>query len=153
MSPQTPVGLVESWDDHLGGRTAEPRLLMTTLSAFGALAGFLAALGVYGLFSWSVALRRRELAIRLTLGARPAGVGASVLRHSLILVAIGIALGVALVQLSRGLLSAVLFGVTAYDATSLVTGAALLLVAALVASLPPAWRAMKVDPVEGLRAE
>jgi len=76
-----------------------------------------------------------------------------VLRHSLILVAIGIALGVALVQLSRGLLSAVLFGVTAYDATSLVTGAALLLVAALVASLPPAWRAMKVDPVEGLRAE
>ena len=83
VSPQTPLGLVESWDDHLGGRTAEPRLLMTTLTAFGALAGFLAALGVYGLFSWSVALRRRELAIRLTLGARPAGVGASVLRHSL----------------------------------------------------------------------
>jgi putative ABC transport system permease protein len=153
VSPQTPVGLVESWDDHLGGRTAEPRLLMTTLSAFGALAGFLAALGVYGLFSWSVALRRRELAIRLTLGARPAGVGASVLRHSLVLVALGIAVGVALVQVSRGLLSAVLFGVTAYDATSLVTGAALLLVAALVASLPPAWRAMQVDPVEGLRAE
>ena len=106
-----------------------------------------------GLFSWSVALRRRELAIRLTLGARPAGVGASVLRRSLTLVAIGSALGLALVQVSRGLLSAVLFGVTAHDATSLVSGAALLLVAALIASLPPAWRAMQVDPVEGMRAE
>ena len=153
VSPQTPLGLVESWDDHLAGRTAEPRLLMTTLTTFGVLAGFLAALGVYGLFSWSVALRRRELAIRLTLGARPADVGASVLRRSLVLVAIGIALGLALVQAGRGLLSAVLFGVTAHDATSLVSGAALLLVAALIASLPPAWRAMQVDPVEGLRAE
>ena len=120
VSPQTPVGLVESWDDRLASRTAEPRLLMTTLTTFGALAGFLAALGVYGLFSWSVALRRRELAIRLTLGARPAGVGASVLRRSLVLVAIGIVLGLALVQAGRGLLSAVLFGVTAHDATSLV---------------------------------
>jgi ABC-type antimicrobial peptide transport system permease subunit len=125
---------------------------MTTLTTFGALAGFLAALGVYGLFSWSVALRRRELAIRLTLGARPAGVGASVLRRSLALVAIGIALGLALVQASRGLLSAVLFGVTADDAASLVAGSVLLLVAALVASLPPAWRDAGRSG-QGLRAE
>ena len=71
VSPNTPLGTVETWRDHFNTRTAEPRLLMTTLTAFGALAAFLAALGVYGLFSWSVALRRRELAIRLTLGARP----------------------------------------------------------------------------------
>jgi ABC-type antimicrobial peptide transport system permease subunit len=147
------VGLVESWEDHFASRTAEPRLLMTTLTAFGALAGFLAALGVYGLFSWSVALRRRELAIRLTLGARPAAVGAGVVRRSLVLVVIGLSLGLALVQTGRGLLSSVLFGVTAHDPMSLASGAALLLVAALVASLPPAWRAMRVDPVEGLRAE
>jgi predicted permease len=153
VSPETPLGTVETWQAHVDARTAEPRLLMTTLTAFGALAGFLAALGVYGLFSWSVALRRRDLAIRLTLGARPAGVGASVIRRSLTLVAIGIALGLALVQAARGLLSAVLFGVTAHDAWSIAAGAALLLVAALVASLPPAWRAMQVDPVEGLRAE
>ena len=75
VSPQTPIGTVETWEDRLASRTAEPRLLMTTLTTFGALAAFLAALGVYGLFSWSVALRRRELAIRLTLGERPAGVG------------------------------------------------------------------------------
>jgi putative ABC transport system permease protein len=153
VTPETPLGTVETWRAHVDARTAEPRLLMTTLTTFGALAGFLAALGVYGLFSWSVALRRRELAIRLTLGARPAVVGASVIRRSLALVTIGLVLGVALVQAGRGLLSSVLFGVTAQDPMSLATGAALLLVAAVVASVPPAWRAMQVDPVEGLRAE
>ena len=68
-SPRTPPWA--RWRPGATGstrRTAEPRLLMTTLTAFGALAAFLAALGVYGLFSWSVALRQRELAIRLTLG-------------------------------------------------------------------------------------
>ena len=154
VSPQTPLGLVESWDEHLGGRTAEPRLLMTTLTAFGALAGFLAALGVYGLFSWSVALRRRELAIRLTLGARPAGrrrqraspqPGPGGDRHRRWAW-----------RWSRCRAACCRRSCSASPRTtptSLVTGAALLLVAALVASLPPAWRAMQVDPVEGLRAE
>ena len=75
---------------------------MTTLTAFGALAAFLAALGVYGLFSWSVALRQRELAIRLTLGARPFSVGATVVRHSVVLVGLGLVGGWLLVQSARG---------------------------------------------------
>ena len=126
---------------------------MTTLTAFGALAAFLAALGVYGLFSWSVALRQRELAIRLTLGARPYTVAASVVRQSIALVALGLAGGWLLVQSAQGVLGTVLFGVRPSDATSTATAALLLLVAALIASLPPAVRAMRVDPVEGLRAE
>jgi putative ABC transport system permease protein len=153
VSPNTPLGSVETWHERFNRRIAEPRLLMTTLTAFGALAAFLAALGVYGLFSWSVALRQRELAIRLTLGARPVSVAASVVSHSVALVAIGLLAGLALVQAARGALSAVLFGVTPTDGTSIVVAATLLFVAALLASLPPAWRAMRVDPVEGLRAE
>ncbi len=153
VAPNTPLGTVEAWPDRLRGRTAEPRLLMTTLTAFGALAAFLAALGVYGLFSWSVALRQRELAIRLALGARPAAVGAGVVRRSAVLVAIGLILGLGLVQASRSLLATVLFGITPHDLVSLATGGALLFVAAVVSSVPPAWRAMRVDPVEGLRAE
>jgi putative ABC transport system permease protein len=153
VSPDTPLGTVETWQEHVATRTAEPRLLMTTLTIFGALAAFLAALGVYGLFSWTVALRRRELAIRLTLGARPSSVGASVVRHSAVLVAAGLLLGLGLVQAARGLLATVLFGVTPHDPASIASGTALLLAAAVVASLPPAWRAMRVDPVEGLRAE
>jgi putative ABC transport system permease protein len=153
VSPNTPLGTVETWQDRFNSRTAEPRLLMTTLTAFGALAAFLAALGVYGLLSWSVALHQRELAIRLTLGARPLSVAATVVRHSAALVGVGLLSGLALVQAARGALATVLFGITPNDTRSIAVAAALLLVAALVASLPPAWRAMRVDPVEGLRAE
>ena len=135
-------------------RTAEPRLLMTTLTAFGALAAFLAALGVYGLFSWSVALRRRELAIRLTLGERPRSVGAGRRapqrrpgRHRP---------GCSAWRWCRPRAGCCRRCCSASRRTTRrrsLTGAALLFVAALVASLPPAWRAMRVDPVEGLRAE
>ena len=126
---------------------------MTILLFFGGLAGLLAALGVYGLFSWSVALRTRELAIRLTLGARPAEVGALVVRQSAVLVIAGLAAGIVIIRLAESALSRVVFGVTTSDATALVTASTLLLVAALVACVPPALRAMRVDPVEGLRAE
>jgi ABC-type lipoprotein release transport system permease subunit len=153
VSPNTPVGVVETWADRFATRTAEPRLLMRTLCAFGALAAFLAALGVYGLFSWSVALRRRELAIRLTLGAGPVSVASGLLRQSTLLVGVGVSAGFALVQGVRHLLASVLFGVQPNDPTSAVIAGLLLLVAALLASAPPAWRAMRVDPVEGLRIE
>jgi predicted permease len=153
VSPTTPVGRIERWTDRFRSHTAEPRLLMTTLTAFGAVAAFLAALGVYGLFSWSVALRRRELAIRLTLGARPASVAAAVIRHCALLAGAGLIGGWILVQLAHGALASVLFGVTPGDAPSTAVAALSLLGAAVVASLPPAWRAMHVNPVDGLRAE
>lgn len=153
VSPSTPLAKVETWADRFATRTAEPRLLMTTLGVFGVLAAFLAALGVYGLFSWSVALRRRELAIRLTLGAKPRSVATSVLRHSVVLVVVGLAGGILMIQGVRQALSSVLFGVEPTDVTSTAAAATFLFVAALVASIPPAWRASRVDPVEGLRGE
>jgi ABC-type antimicrobial peptide transport system permease subunit len=120
---------------------------------FGGLAAFLAALGVYGLFSWSVALRQRELAIRLTLGAKPSGVAVAVIRHCVVLAAIGLTAGLAVLQLVKGALATVVFGVTPSDVTSMAVAAALLLATAVLASLLPAWRATRVNPVEGLRAE
>lgn len=153
VSPTTPLGVVETWSDRFAARTAEPRLLMTTLGLFGVLAGFLAALGVYGLFSWSVALRRRELAIRLTLGAKPRSVAVSVLRQSVVLVIAGLAGGVLVIQGVQQTLSSVLFGVEPSDITSTAVAAIFLFTAALIASIPPAWRASRVDPVEGLRSE
>lgn len=153
VSPNTPLGKVQTWNDKLGTHTAEPRLLMTTLTAFGVLAAFLAALGVYGLFSWSVALRKRELAIRLTLGARPVSVATAVIRHCAILAAAGLVSGLVLVRLANSALATVLFGVKPGDVTSTIVAALLLLAAALLASLLPAWRATQVNPVDGLRAE
>ena len=126
---------------------------MTILLFFGGLAALLAALGVYGLFSWSVALRTRELAIRLTLGARPSSVGALVIGQSAVLVVTGLAAGLVIVRLAESALTRVVYGVTTTDALALFTASSLLLIAAIIACVPAAVRAMRVNPVDGLRAE
>jgi predicted permease len=152
-TPNVPMAIAQTWGERFARRTAEPRLLMTILVCFGALAALLAAIGVYGLFSWSVALRRRELAIRLTLGARPASVGGLVVRQSALLVIGGLVIGIALIRVAQGALSRVVYGVAPDDLGSIAAATAVLFVAALVACVPPALKAMRVDPVEGLRAE
>lgn len=152
-APQVPLGPARTWGDRFGERTAEPRLLMSVLLVFGGLAGLLAALGVYGLFSWSVALRSRELAIRLALGARPWSVGGLVVRDGVLLVGVGLATGVIIVRFAERALTMVLYQVSPGDSGSAAAAGGLLLAAALVACLPPALRAMRVDPVEGLRGE
>jgi hypothetical protein len=152
-APTVPNGVVATWGERFAKRTAEPRLLMTVLLVFGPLAALLAALGVYGLFSWSVALRTRELAIRLTLGAPPSSVGQLVVRQSVVLVAVGLAVGVLLVRAGQRALSTVLFEVSPTDPGATAIAAGLLLAASLVACIPPAVRAMRVDPAVGLRME
>lgn len=153
LTPGIPLADVRTWSDRARTRTAEPRLLMTILLFFGTLAAALAALGVYGLFSWTVALRRRELAIRLTLGARPAGIGMLVLRQAAVLVAAGLTGGWIIVRFAERMLAGVLFDVTPGDLASTATAIGTLVAASIVACLPPTLRAMRVDPVEGLRDE
>ena len=152
-APNVPMARAQTWGERFAARTAQSRLLMTILVFFGGLAALLAAIGVYGLFSWSVALRTRELAIRLTLGARPLAVGRTVLRQSMALVAAGLLIGLALIRVAEASLTRVLYEVTPSDLGSTASASALLLGAALLASVPPAIRAMRVDPVEGLRAD
>lgn len=151
--PNVPMSTTQTWGEKFAAKTAEARLLMTILLFFGGLAALLASLGVYGLFSWSVALRTRELAIRLTLGARPSTVGALVLGQSAVLVVAGLAVGLVIVRLAESALTRVVFGVATTDALALITASSLLLVAAIVACVPAALRAMRVNPVDGLRAE
>ena len=153
VTPNVPMSVTQTWGQRFAARTAEARLLMTILLFFGGLAAFLAALGVYGLFSWSVATRTRELAIRLTLGAKPSSVGALVIGQSAVLVIVGVVIGLVIIRLAESALARVVFGVTTSDVMALATASVLLLLAALVACVPPALRAMRVDPVEGLRAE
>jgi predicted permease len=152
-APTVPLGLAQTWGERFAARTAEPRMLMTILLVFGGLAALLAALGVYGLFSWSVALRTRELAIRLTLGAPPRSVGQLVLRQSAVLIFGGLIVGVVLVRIAQRALSTVLYEVSPTDPASTAMATAVLLAAALLACLPPALRAMRVDPAQGLRVE
>jgi putative ABC transport system permease protein len=153
VTPNVPMSVTRTWGERFAQRTAEARLLMTILLFFGGLAALVAALGVYGLFSWSVATRTRELAIRLTLGARPSSVGALVVGQSAVLVVAGLIVGLVIIRFAETALARVVFGVTTSDATALIAASALLLLAALLACVPPALRAMRVDPVEGLRSE
>lgn len=153
VAPAIPMAEPRTWGSRLAERTAEARVLRAVLLLFGGLAALLAAVGVYGLFSWAVAMRTRELAIRLALGATAGSVGALVVRHGAALVLAGLAGGILAVQLLGGLLSRVLYGVSARDGVAIGAACAVLVVAALVATLPPAWRAMRVNPVDGLRVE
>ena len=118
------MSTTQTWGEKFAAKTAEARLLMTILLFFGGLAALLAALGVYGLFSWSVALRTRELAIRLTLGASPSSVGALVIGQSAVLVVAGLAVGLVIVRLAESALTRVVYGVTTTDAMALATASA-----------------------------
>lgn len=153
VAPTVPMGEAKTWGERFAAETGEPRLLMSTLIFFGFLASLLAAIGVYGIFSWSVALRTRELAIRLTLGAQPMSVGRLVVGQTVALVAVGLFIGLVLVRIADATLNRVLYQVSPHDFESAAIASFVLLAAALFACLAPARRAMRLDPVAGLRAE
>jgi predicted permease len=149
--PTLALGDMQTMEERLRKAIAEPRLLMFVLSAFALVTGVLAAVGVYGLLTWVVNERRRELAIRLALGARPASLARSVTLQGVTLVAIGAAIGLAGARVAGTLLRAVLFETGIGDPAAVIGSVVLLLGAALAACALPAWRAATVQPLEGLR--
>jgi ABC-type antimicrobial peptide transport system permease subunit len=149
--PTLALGEMQTMDERLRNATAEPRLLMFVLSAFAVVTGVLAAVGVYGLLMWVVTERRRELAIRLALGARPSMLARSVTVQGVTLVAIGALFGLAASRAAGTWLQAVLFDTGVGDPIAVAGSAVLLLGAALAACALPAWRAARVQPLEGLR--
>ena len=111
----------------------------------------LSALAVYGLLAFAVVQRRREIGIRLALGATPSAVGTMVVRSALFLGGTGVVLGIALARVLSRFMESLLIEVSAKDSTVyVVTGAATLLVAVIAACMP-AYSAVKVDPVSSLR--
>jgi putative ABC transport system permease protein len=139
--------------EELSGLLSGQRFNSTLLSAFAAVALLLAAIGIYGVMSYLVTQRRREIGIRIALGARRADVLQLVAGHAFRLTLIGVATGVGLALALTRYLSTLLYGVTTRDAWTFSSVAFLLVAVALVASYIPALRATRVDPVNALRCE
>ena len=153
LDPNLPVSAVRTMDDVVGTALAAPRFTGWLLGLFAALALTLAAVGAYGVLSYLVNQRTRELGIRMALGASPAHVRRLVVGQGLWLSVVGAAIGLALSLVAGRALGSQLYGVTPTDSVSFVLVPAILLAVALVASWLPARRAARVDPLECLRAE
>lgn len=151
VDPQQPIYELSTVDQILARAVFLPRLSTTLLALFALAALLLAALGIYGVLSYSVSERTKEIGLRLALGASGGDTIGLVMRRSVALVATGGVVGlVAAVLLARSL-AGVLYGVGPFDLPSFAAAAAVLLAAGVIASLLPALRTAKVDPMVALR--
>lgn len=148
-----PVYNVRTMEELLANSTSAPRFTLTLLAVFAGAALALAAIGIYGVLSYSVSRRSHEIGIRMALGADGRDVLAAVLKEAGLLAAAGLGIGlVAALALTR-VLSSLLYGVSATDPPTLIAVCGLLALVALVASYLPARRATRVAPMEALRYE
>ncbi|HKQ76172.1 MAG TPA: ABC transporter permease [Blastocatellia bacterium] len=144
---------IQTAEEALNGSLAEPRLYTVLLGAFASLALILAAVGIYGVMSYTVTERTREIGVRMALGAQAGNVLKLVIGHGMALALIGVALGSGAAFALTRLMSGLLFGVSPTDPLTFVVIALLLSAVALLACYIPARRAAKVDPMVALRWE
>jgi putative ABC transport system permease protein len=153
VDPDLPIFNVRTmeriWDDSV----APQRLNTLLLGIFGGVALLLAAVGIYGVMSYSVTQRTHELGIRMALGARPRDVRALVVRQGMTFVALGVGLGLAGALVVTRWMASLLYGVSASDPLTFGAIALLLAGVALFACFIPARRATRVDPIIALRHE
>jgi putative ABC transport system permease protein len=153
VDPGLPVYFIRTLDGAIAASIAQRRVATGALTAFALTALLLAAIGIYGVVSYSVSQRTREIGLRMALGAAQSQVSRYVVRQALWPVGVGLALGVpGAIGLSR-LLTDVMFEVTPGDPLTIAAMAGLLAVVGLVASYVPARRASRLDPVTALRSE
>jgi predicted permease len=153
LDPALPAMDVRAISDVIGSSVRQRRLLTVVLGSFAVSALLLAAIGLYGVVSYSVAQRTQEFGIRAAIGAQWSDLVGLVLRQTAWLVGLGIVVGVALSVAVRRLIDAQLFGVSGGDPAEFVFTAALLAVVGLVASAVPTVRAAGADPLTALRTE
>src|SRR5271170_4732372 len=153
VDPELPVYRAETLDHVLSSSLSVRRFSMQMVAAFAATALLLAGLGIYGTISYLVNEQRREVAIRLALGAQRGQILKMVLRRGLVLAAVGAVLGVAGALIVSHLMAGLLFGVSPNDLPTFVGVSVVLTLVALAASCIPALRAMRLDPITMLHSE
>jgi predicted permease len=154
IDPNLVVADLRTMDDFVADALWLERTSTKLLGGFGLLALGLAVIGVYGLVAYSVSRRQRELGIQIALGARRGRLLAKVLLEALQVVTAGVVLGLATASIAlEPIMASQLYGVDVIDAPTYLVGPLVLLVAAGLGSLLPAWRAARTDPIETLRTE
>ena len=148
-----PIIKLRDMDDVFSQSLSRPRLLANLLGAFAGLALLLAAIGTYGVLSYMVSERRREIGIRMALGAERGTVLNSIMGQGLRLTAIGLGVGLAAAFGLTRLMESLLFGVQPSDPTTILAVVASITLIAAIACYLPAYRATRVDPVVVLRQE
>jgi putative ABC transport system permease protein len=133
--------------------TTRPRFFALLLSTFGAIAGFIAVIGIYGVLSYVVGQRTKEIGVRMALGAQRDAVLGLVLRQGAAIVAIGVVLGVAGAAALTRYLEGMLYGLASLDAPTFAVVAAAFTAVAMTAAYLPARRATAIDPLAALRHE
>ena len=153
VDPELPVADIRTMDAVVDAALAERRFALWLFQAFAALALALAAVGVYGLLAYVMQQRRKELGVRMALGARRAQIVRMVLADGVRLCAAGVLVGLALAPLAGRGLARFLYGVGATDAISMLAAALVILLVGMTASLIPAWTAGRSHPMAALREE
>ncbi len=153
IDPNLPIGDVKTMEQIIQDSTGEPRFRSFLIASFAGLALLLAAVGVYGLISFTVTQRVPEIGVRLALGASPRQVFAQVIGSGLKLAVIGVVIGLIAAAAATTLVRGLLFNTSATDPLVYASLSALLLAMAAVACYVPARRAMRVDPMTALRSE
>jgi predicted permease len=148
-----PVVRLRDMDGVFAESIRRPRLLAQLLGVFAGLALLLAAIGTYGVLSYLVAERRREIGIRLALGAGRSSVLAQVMKQGLVLTIVGVLAGLAGAFGLNRLIASLLFGVTPTDGPTVAVVIGTIILVAIAACLLPAWRASRMDPNVVLRVE
>ncbi|HEY2375660.1 MAG TPA: ABC transporter permease [Gemmatimonadaceae bacterium] len=153
LDPTLPIVSFRSMDDVFSDSVSRPRFLAQLLGIFAVVALALAAIGTYGVLAYSVAVRRRELGIRMALGSSQQGLLSLVLRQGMALAALGLVAGLLGALAVTRLASSLLFGVKPADPLTFIGVAVFMMVVAFLACLVPARRATRVDPLVALKAE
>jgi putative ABC transport system permease protein len=151
--PQQPISDVALYTDVVAGHTGPRLAQLRVLGGFAAVALLLAGIGLHGVLAFSVSARTREIGVRIALGAASRNILGLVVRHGMLLAAAGLVLGLALAYAAGRSMQAILAGVSPADATTFGAAAALVLVVTLAGTLVPAWRAIRVDPLQATKVE
>jgi putative ABC transport system permease protein len=151
LDPNLALSGVATVDDLVTSSLSTPRYLSVLVGTFAAAALLLSLVGIYGVMTYFVQQRRRDIGIRLALGGDPSQVGRLVIGQGLAVVAVGVVLGLGTSVFTSQIISSVLFGVSATDPSTMVMVPGVLIVAAIIACALPARRAARVDPAEVLR--